>query len=693
MKYIEKLNYTADVDKKKNAIKWVNMILDPKGDGIPHHNVAVHLSDQELADIGQKVVREYDLDEESRSEWKELNKEAMRLAKLILEPKNDPWPGASSVKYPLITVAAIQFASRAYPEIVKGDQPVKYMVVGKDPDNAKKERGQRISQHMSYQLRFEMQDWEVDFDRLLHVLPVTGLAFKKTYFDPIDKINVSQLCLPDDVVIHYGAENMKSVRRITHLVNYYQNDIYERIASGKWLDVELMVSSDEEKPDESDVVNLFLEQHRFLDLDGDGYAEPYIVTVHKESAKVVRIIPRFEKKNIKTNDKGELVKIIPSQYFTKYGFIPALDGSIYDIGFGSLLYPLNEAINSTINRLLDAGTLSNMQSGWIDRSIRQKTGVASFKPGEWKKTETSSLQGNLRDKILPLPTKEPSNVLFLMLGLLIEAGKEISSVKDIMTGSSPGANIPATTILAMIEQGLKVFGAIYKRVYRSFGQELKQLYNLNSIYLEERAYFTVLDADESTAIARKDYNREDLDVMPTADPSISTEIQRLAKAQFLNETVSGRPRVNEDEITSRMIHAADVPDPEKLMLPEQEPVPDPKLVIEQGKLQLKAQENEIKEMELELEALVKIAQIDEIAAKITKLQADAVKAFADAEAAEAGPQLQVYLSEVKGFYDSVKEQIKVAGQREQRRQGDKVNGNNQAGSTGMEGTPSQQGSS
>lgn len=692
MKFIEQLQYTADVDKKRNAVKWLKYIVNPNGDGIPHDNVAKELNEDELNKIGQKVLREYEIDKSSRSEWEDNNKEAMRLARLVMEEKNDPWPGAASVKYPLITVAAIQFAARCYPEIIKGNMPVKYNIIGRDDTGEKTKRGQRIAAHMSYQILYEMDDWEVDFDRLLHVLPVIGICFRKTYFCPVEKKNVSQLCLPEDVIVHYNAENMRKVRRITHVVNYYQNDVFERIASGRWLDVEINIDSNDETPSETEIVNSFLEQHRFLDLDGDGYAEPYIVTVHENSGKVVRIVPRFEEKGIITNTKGELVSVIPNQYFVKYGFIPSPDGSIYDMGFGSLLYPLNETINSIINRLLDAGTLSNLQSGWIDRSLRERGGILAFKPGEWKKTDTSSMMGNLRDKILPLPTKEPSNVLFLMLQLLIEAGKEISSIKDILTGTQIGANVPATTILAMIEQGLKVFSAIYKRIYRSFSEELRQLARLNGIYLDKEHYFNVIDSKDAIQIGVDDYNFEDMDVMPTADPSISTEVQRLAKAQFLLSGVSGRPNVNEDEITIRAIDAADIPDKDKLMLPPQQPQPDPLLLVEHDKIEIEKQKLELEEMRLELDAHMKAAQLDEIAAKITKLQAEATKSLADAEAAEVGPQLQAYLTEIKGIFDTTKERIKAASQlRAAKQKGIEGNGNNKGNATELEEGRSNQG--
>ena len=318
----------TDVSKRKQPNEWLEKCLDPDGDGMPHPNIAEMLEPEDLDRIGQRVIREYDIDKTSRADWEEMNANGMDLAKQILKVKNTPWPNASSVKYPLITTAAIQFAARAYPEIVQGSEIVKCRVLGKDPDNVKQETAKRISEHMSWQLLEEMDGWEEETDKLLHVLPVAGMCFRKTYFDNVEKVNRSDLCLADDVVIHYKARNMYTVRRITHCLEYYQNDVYERIARGIWLDQELPRAEDAEHPGEEDAPHQFLEQHRYLDLDGDTYEEPYVVTVHKELAKVVRIVPRFEAAGIEMDDRGKLIRIKPTHFFTKFGFIPSPDGSI-----------------------------------------------------------------------------------------------------------------------------------------------------------------------------------------------------------------------------------------------------------------------------------------------------------------------------------------------------------------------------
>jgi len=648
----------TDVSKRKQPNEWLEKCLDPEGDGLPHPNVAELLEDEELDRIGQRVIREYDIDKISRADWESMNEKGMVLARQVLEVKNTPWANASSVKYPLITTAAIQFAARAYPEIVQGSEIVKCRVLGKDPDNTKQEIAKRISEHMSWQLLEEMDGWEEETDKLLHVLPVAGMCFRKTYFDNVEKKNRSDLCLADDVVIHYKAKNMYAVRRITHCLEYYQNDVYERIARGIWLDQELPRAEDAEHPGEEDAPYQFLEQHRYLDLDGDGYEEPYVVTCHKELGKIVRIVPRFEAAGIEMDEQGKLIRIKPVHFFTKFGFIPAPDGSIYDIGFGILLYPINESINVIMNQLIDAGSLANLQSGWVDKALREKGGVKAFRPGEWKKTENKLTGGRkLSDMIAPLPVKEPSNVLFEMLGLLIDAGEKIGTVKDILTGSPPGANVPATTVLAMIEQGLKVFSAIYKRTFRSMGDEYQKLFALNAVYMDPEKYFRLQDTENEVGI--EDYNTEELDVVPVADPTMSSDVQRIAKAQAIAETVSGRANVDEDEITTRLISSISVPDPDKLMVPEEqrnlEEPPDPMMM-------LKGREIFIQEQRLEMDKIESVTKIEEMTAKIGKMHADAILSVAKAEAEEIGPQLQQYAQQVQQLGAVAKQRIQTLGQ-------------------------------
>ena len=553
-----------------------------------------------------------------------MNAEALKLALQTATPKTYPWPGAANIKYPLLTTAAIQFAARAYPAIVAGKDVVKAKVIGADKDGKKRNRGDRIARHMSWQLTDQMTEWEEDTDKLLHILPISGLCYRKTYYDATLGRNRSELVMPDKLVVNDGARDLDSTPRVTQELEFYPHEIEERMRAGTWRREEfgpaMGKDADEDAPHE------FLEQHRLLDLDRDGFPEPYIVTVHKETSKVVRILPNFREEQIAVNEDGEVARIERDQYFTKYGLLPNPTGGFHDIGFGYLLRPINEAVNSTLNRLLDAGTLANLGGGFIGQGARLRGGQIRFQPGEWKPVDSSG--GKLRENLVPLPVTEPSKVLFMLLGLLIEAGKDISSVKDVMTGQEPkAANTPATTVLALIEQGMQVFTAIYKRIFRSLKSEYAKLYRLNARYLDPETYFTVLDEPE--AIGPEDYAEGDFDIVPVADPTTVTNMQKLGRAEFLMQ-FRGDPLVNQVELRERVFNAASIEDIDQLLV--KKPPQDPELAQKADEIELKKQDQRLRRIEVESEVM-------ERAAKVLKL-------IAEAEAKEAGPQLEIYKQEM-----------------------------------------------
>ena len=633
----------------RNPIKWC--IDAPKND-----NVAGKLGQEELDQIGIRVVKEYEIDETSRREWKQQNEEGMVLAEQLLDESE---AGAANVKYPLITVAAIQFSARALPELIPGTNIVKTKIIGHDPDGSKYLRGERISKHMSYQYLEEQEEWVEDMDRLLMCLPILGTYFKKTYFDKRLQRNVSQGISPYDVCINFKAKSMETAPRITHICTYYEYEVYEFVKSGIWLDTPILHTHLEphQEPDEGreTTPHVFLEQHRRLDLDHDGYPEPYIVTVHKDTQKVVRIRSRWDTDGVDINSQTKkIVRIEPIHYFTKYGFLPNPRGGIYDIGFGLLLFPLNDTCNALINQLLDAGSQANLQAGFFGRGVRMQTGKLEFSRGEWKSVDTKD--PDLRKSIFPLPVNEPSMVLFQLLGLLLDAGRDISSIHEVMTGKEPtSANVPATTVLMLVEQGTKVYNSIYKRVHRSLKKEFIKGYNLNAKYLPQVQYYRIMDQEQ--AIARADYNKKDLDIVPVSDPNMATDVQRMAKAQA-EMAMSGRPNVNEDALTLRYLKAIKAEDIEEVLPPpdkRQPPPPDPKVLEITGKMEI-----ESKKMMLEIEKF-KLEQVRTMA-EIEKIRAHAVEHIAKAEAQEIGPQLKFYAEQIKEIGAEARERIKLLGQ-------------------------------
>jgi chaperonin GroES len=542
-----------------------------------------------LEKIGYEVEHKFKIDQQSRSEWEATAKRAMDIALQVREPKNYPFEKAANIKYPLVTVAALQFGARAYPAIVDGQRIVKAQIVGSDdgvpqinpdtkdplvdplsgepvwakPPGEKRKKAERVSRHMSYQLLNEMTEWEEDTDVLLHHIPIIGCAFRKVYRSEELGRNKSEMIAAVDLVVNQKVRSLDEAPRVTHVIMLYPHEIENKKRAGIYLDVDLPVAavegndgSDDEAP------HCFIEQHCYWDLDGDDYKEPYIVTVHKDSCKVVRIVANYAMDKIKDNGK-RIIFIPKEQYFVKYSFIPDPKGGFYDIGFGKLLESLGETIDTTINQMLDAGHVQNAGGGLIGTGVRLKKQKLTMSPGMYHQVEVS---GDIRASVYPFQHAGPSPVLFQLLGLMIDAAKDITATKDILTGDSGGKVQTATTTLALIEQGLKVFTAIYKRIFRAMKDEFKLLFELNSKFIDEKQYFTF--NDEQEVVEANDYDISAMDVCPVADPAMVTDMQRQAQSQLLLQVAEHPalgPLQDGQEVLRRVYDAARIVEPEKLI--------------------------------------------------------------------------------------------------------------------------------
>lgn len=591
---------------------------------IEKSNLAEDIAETVIGKITSRAMRGFDNDEDSREEWTKKAELGIKIAKQIMEHKTYPWDGAANVKFPMIATAAIQFAARAYPNIVNPPLLVKAQVIGADPDGQKLERAGRVTKHMSYQLMEGMPEWDEDTDKLLHGLPVFGTYFRKTYFDQNQGSNRSISINPFNLIINQKAKSIDTCRRVSEKIPLYRNDVIERERKGLFLDkgAEYFVSSLDD-----DDAEIFIEQHCWIDLDDDGYEEPYIITIHQESKTLVRIVARYDETGIEVDKKGRITRITPTQYYTKFDFIPDPEGMFMSLGFAHLLGPINESINTLINQLLDAGSINNLQSGFFGKGIRLSGGNMRFKPGEWKPVDVSG--GVLRDNIFPLPTKDPSQVLFSLLGLLNDTGMKLASVSEAMTGETPSQNTPATTTLALIEQGMKVFTAIYKRVFRSLKSEFKKLYHLNSLYMNEQEYYQILD--EENVAFQADYNVADLNIVPLADPNLSTDAQKLARAQAIIGTFEQNP-VPEGKIAIlKQYYTAIDPDNVDKLLPKEAiekmlnaPAPPDPDFIKTQLLAVKQQHDyEMEKAQADADVAKTMAEIDQLKAQTKKILAEA----------------------------------------------------------------------
>ena len=656
-------------------------------------NVVDLLKEDTVDDIGRLVCEDYEVDEQSRRKWKIKMEEATELALQLTTPKTYPWPNAANVKFPLLTVASMQFAARAYPALVKAPDLVKFRVQGSDPDGAKAAKAQRISSHMSYQLLEEDEQWEEGQDKALLALPILGCLFKKSYYDPTLEHNCSKLVLPKSLAVHYYAKSIEDAERKTEIFELYDREIKERELRGifKENDYGPPPTPEEREEDERqgmaaplsdrDTPRVFLEQHRYLDLDGDGYKEPYVVTVDKATQKVARIVARIKNivteqsvkieeltKRIKSlaeglpqpqqgqeptpqmmqqlqmaeqtimgwqgeieqlaQQKPKVLRIEPVEYYTKYSFIPSPDGGFYDLGFGALLSPINDSVNTIINQLLDAGSLQNSSGGFIGKGARIKGGKLRFQPNEWKRVDVAG--STLRDSLVPLPVNQPSNVLFELLSLLIGYAERVGSVTDTMVGENPGQNTPAYNMSAMLEQGLQVFNGIFKRVYRSFRSELRKLYSLNGLYLDLEEYFAYQDRDSN--ILQADYTSDPKDLIPAADPNAFSNKEKISKSQAIVERSAMAPGYDPVAVEKRFLEALDIPDSNEIfplvqgedgsMQMKFPPQPDPEIEFRRAETQAAVLE---KESRAEKDLMLAHSKVNVDQAQIIKIMAEAAE--------------------------------------------------------------------
>lgn len=686
-----------ELDVKLNINKLINA-----------PNIADLLDERDLTTIGFRVINEFNLDKESRIQWEKRVENAMKLALQVAEAKSFPWTNASNIKFPLVTIAALQFHSRAYPALIPSQDLVKVdcdYSSSLDENQVKQyeDKNKRVEKHMSYQLLKQDENWESEMDKVLITVPIVGCAFKKTYWDFNEDHPISENVLAKDFVVSYWTKNLKDCNRQSHILYLSANDVLSRQRRGIWCeDFKLRPQQTIQEDDLSQAQNQaqgvyqpqsdpgtpfeFIEQHRWEDLDGDGFKEPYIITVHKDTRKVVRIVANYFETSIKRNGKGEIINIRPESYFTKYSFIPSPDGGFYDIGFGILLGPLNESINTIINQLVDAGTMANTAGGFLSRGIKIRGGNYNFAPMEWKHVDSTG--EDLAKGIYPLPVREPSQVLYTLLTTLVNYGERIVGSTDIMVGENVGQNTPAETSRTMAEQGMKVFAGIFKRIYRSLNEELRKVYRLNQLYLPEEFKFG------GNAVLQTDYDGSSIDLRPSADPHIVSDVQRIMQAETLKQTALTVPGFNTYKVMRRYLEALKIPNIEDVLPDPQGPNaiqsgPDVKVQVEQ----IKAQERKLSlETKFKL-GVMKLQQEAELnKAKILKMEADAAKALEEAGGVKAGhdiAMLQTKLGAAKAHQEGIMKSIELMMKATE---GAVEYDNNATGILGMGGQPSNQGS-
>ncbi len=564
-------------------------------------NIAEELEVKFLYQLGVDLERLVMADDQTRQEWMDKYNGALEIAKQKIAVKEYPFDKASNVKIPLILQGCVQFNSRIMPEIIQNNKTV-YATIAGTPSLADEQVAQRISEHMSLQTMRIVDNWISDTDKLLISLPLVGTVFRKWSYDPISRKPVSFICLPTEIIVSNDVSSLEQAERITHIFRLSRNEIIERIKFGIFREdclndlpltdeADIKVadnnysSDDDDKELPSEIEDskdryIVCETACFIDLDNDGYCEPYTVTWMRKTRKICRIVARFDERDFVLNNDGDLVRINPIIYYAAHHFLPSPDGTFLGMGFGQILLQLNTAINSITNQLVDAGTLANLQGGLISKDLRLRKGEMQFSAGEWKLVNFNAGMGSLSNHIFPLPFKEPSQTLMALLEFLVEFGRQTANISDVLMGNPINSQMPATSVVSLIEQGSKVFNSILTRLYESLKKEFAILYNINKKYITlypERDLLTKLGM-----IQADDYENDRVNIYPVANPAMGMDAVRLAKLQVLKQD----PSFNQQEVNMRYLVALGIPDPEKLIIDQSKVPPPPEALLMQAQTEL-----------------------------------------------------------------------------------------------------------
>lgn len=503
-------------------------------------NLVDELEDDELLKIGARCLANFKSDLDSRSEWEEMHASWLKLYFQKDKPTNPPWEGASEESIPMLVEACHQFTSRAYQAMFPSRKFVSCMPTGKSDGDARA-RSKRIATHMSWQLSVKDRRYKRNKDRLLTGLPLHGSVFTKTYYCPVRAQNIVENIRAVDLVVPYGSgpRDISEVERKTHIIRMPLVKAENLVESGFLAEAPKSYGGGDNgpvddahddvegntEPLDASIAHL-LEQHCYLDLDDDGKHEPYIVTLDRNDGKVLRLSVGYEtdERGMPTNKKE------PIEYFTHYPFMENPDG-FYGLGFGHMIGPINTAVNKLIRQTIDAGTLSNVgnQSGFISQTLSAGKGDMRMQLGKFIAVPNSA--EDISRAVFQFKFPGPNAALHNVAMMLMQRGDRLATVTEAVTGQVDKVMQP-TTVLALIEQSMQVYSAVYERLLDSWEMELAKIFRLNGKFLDPEEYFAVLDVTgelQEEKVARSDYDA-DMQVKPIADPKMTTEKQKLTRS-------------------------------------------------------------------------------------------------------------------------------------------------------------------
>lgn len=511
-------------------------------------NLVDELPGDVLETLASDLQEDITNDLSTRKEWEDTYKEGLTLLGLKYEERTEPWNGACGVFHPMITEAVVRFQAETITETFPASGPVRTKIIGKETTK-KKEAAERVQEDMNYQLTEVMVEFRPEHERMLWSLPATGSAFKKVYYDPNIERQISLFVPAEDIILPYGTTELSSCQRITHRMRKTENEIVKLQQAGFYADVDLgeptkFKSEIQERKDKESGLSAsyddrfeLYECHVDLDLPGfedkdddgepTGIALPYVVTMLRGTNEILAI-----RRNWKEDDELKLKR----QHFVHYQYIPGFGA--YGFGLFHLIGGYARSATSLMRQLVDAGTLSNLPGGLKSRGLRIKGDDTPIAPGEWRDVDLGS--GGIRDNILPLPYKEPSQTLYQLLGTIVEEGRRFAATADIQV-SDMSANAPVGTTLAILERTLKVMSAVQARVHYAFKQELKLLAGIIRDYTDDD-YNYEPDTDSDAPRAKKsDYSH--VDIIPVSDPNAATMSQRVVQYQAALQLAQGAPQL------------------------------------------------------------------------------------------------------------------------------------------------------
>jgi len=543
-------------------------------------NLADTLSEDDIMEMASELAGDIEQDKSSRKDWEKAYTEGIKLLGLQYEERTEPWSGASGVFHPMITEAVVRFQSETITETFPAQGPVRTKILGKETPE-KKEASIRVEEDMNYELTEVMREFRPEHERMLWSLPATGSAFKKVYYDPNIGRQISIFVPAEDILLPYGTSDLDTCYRLTHVMRKTKNEIVKLQQAGFYRDIELPDPSKEQDnikkakdketgfSDINDDRYTLYESHVDLVLRGDedkgddgeptGITRPYVVTLIKGSNDVLAI-----RRNWEQEDPLELKR----QHFVHYQYIPGFGA--YGFGLFHLIGGYAKSATSLMRQLVDAGTLSNLPGGLKSRGMRIKGDDTPIAPGEWRDVDIGS--GALRDSILPLPYKEPSQVLMGLLGQIVEEGRRFAATAD-MKVSDMSAQAPVGTTLALLERQLKVMSAVQARLHYTFKQELRLLAAIIRDYTDPDYDYDPIDAPRKAKASDYDH----VDIIPVSDPNAATMSQRVVQYQAVIQMAQMAPDIYDlPQLHRQMLAVLGIKDADKLVpLPDDQKPKDP----------------------------------------------------------------------------------------------------------------------